>query len=180
MNEQDTIIPSTTWASETLATVKDTQHKTIDISERNVLHQLSALYTDILSIEVEKLKERINKEFYGDGHGKSVKDVITEVCLHYSVAPENVYSNSRKRQIVDARQLIHWMIHSKVVHNRLTLASIGEATGGNDHATVIHGVKQVNNRIELEREYRENVMMLCNKFGWKTRFDNGRIALIKV
>lgn len=177
---KESALPARTWASTVIDKTKMELETTTAIRERDVMNQLSDLYAEVLSIEVQKLKERIRKEFYRDGEGRNIKDIIKDVCKHFSVAPENVFSSSRKRAVVDARQLIHWMIKNKVVENRLTLSSIGEVTGGHDHATVIHGVKNVNNRIEVEQNYREQVMMLCNKFGWRTNFENGLIVLNRV
>lgn len=48
-------------------------------------------------------------------------------------------------------------------HTRLSLAKIGELTGGKDHSTVLHACKAVMNHMEIEFAYRDEMIRLEGK-----------------
>ena len=60
-------------------------------------------------------------------------------------------SNTRKREIVQARQIA--MFFSKSL-TKSSLATIGSQIGDKDHATVLHACKTVNNLIETDKRFR--------------------------
>ena len=65
----------------------------------------------------------------------------------------------RRREIVESRQLLFYFLS---LYTTKTLNKIG-ATLGKDHATVIHAVRTINNRIETEKDLRELVKLLNDK-----------------
>lgn len=73
------------------------------------------------------------------------------VCEYYKIPVDLIQGKTRKREIVQARQVS--MYFSKNL-TKASLASIGSCIGGKDHATVLHACKTVNNLIDTDRHFR--------------------------
>ena len=169
---------STSLAANLLNSIKEQIEGYEKHNNLATIHELRGLYSDILLIEVKKIRNQIIDEFYGQGNQYNISALLTVVCDYYAVNPDVLEVRSRKREAVEPRQLIHWMLRRKVVKNTLSLEAIGTLTGGRDHATVMHSVRTINNRLEFEQDFREDVMRLCNQLGAKT-FWNGRELKVK-
>lgn len=81
----------------------------------------------------------------------SIDSINQTVCGYFNVPVEMFFSNTRKREIVQARQIA--MFFSKTL-TKASLATIGLHTGDKDHATVLHAFKTVNNLAETDKKYR--------------------------
>ena len=67
---------------------------------------------------------------------------------------ELLQSKTRKREIVQARQVA--MYFSKSL-TKSSLATIGAQIGGKDHATVLHACKTVNNLLDTDKHFRNQI-----------------------
>ena len=84
------------------------------------------------------------------------RDFIEKVCLDHGITREQFDSPQRKAEAVAARNItMHFLYHS-TDQRIFTLSDIGWRCGKKDHATVLHAVREVNNRLETSRAYREN------------------------
>ena len=84
----------------------------------------------------------------------SIDYIQKVVCNYYNIGLEMLQSKTRKREIVQARQVA--MFFSKSM-TKSSLATIGSQIGGKDHATVLHACKTVNNLIETDKRFRLQV-----------------------
>jgi chromosomal replication initiator protein len=84
----------------------------------------------------------------------SIDYIQKVVCNYYNIGLEQLQSKTRKREIVQARQVA--MFFSKTL-TKSSLATIGSQIGGKDHATVLHACKTVNNLIETDKRFRLQV-----------------------
>ena len=100
---------------------------------------------------------------------KFVKNTTREISIDYiqkvvsdffSLPLEAIHSKTRKREIVQARQLA--MYFSKKL-TKASLATIGLHCGNKDHATVLHACRTVNNLIETDKQFRIYVEELDKK-----------------
>jgi len=82
------------------------------------------------------------------------------VCDYYKIPVEQMQGKTRKREIVQARQVS--MYFSKNL-TKASLASIGSCIGGKDHATVLHACKTVNNLIDTDRHFRNQIIEIEKK-----------------
>lgn len=86
---------------------------------------------------------------------KAIVDIVSE---HRVFEGDNVFKISRKREIIIARQMIHYFMRKLLP---LTYESIGEASEpwGNtyDHCTVINSEKKIKDLIDTEPKFREEV-----------------------
>lgn len=76
------------------------------------------------------------------------------VCDYFNVPKEMIEVKTRKREVVQARQVCHFFYKS---FTDKSLASIGALVGSKDHATVLHSVKTVNNLIDTDVRFRKQI-----------------------
>ena len=102
-----------------------------------------------------------------------------EICNFFNIA--TIQIDSRKKEIVQARQLCHYFARKyfkKAVHKKdknkinwikregMASGEIGKYFGDKDHATVLHSIKTVENDM-LDKNYKENVIKLNKLFNEK-------------
>lgn len=80
--------------------------------------------------------------------------IIKVVCKHTGQRAKDLISKSRKREIVDARQLAMYLCHK---YTDLSYSQIGRLFGKRDHSTVLHACTQVSLRIASDKAYRLSV-----------------------
>lgn len=86
---------------------------------------------------------------------KLTVDSISEVvCKHFNIKTELLQTTSRKREIVQARQVAMYL--SKL-HTELSLAQIGAIIGKKNHATVLHACKAVKDQLEVDKSFRDDL-----------------------
>ena len=105
-------------------------------------------------ITLDLTKEMIDKLIKSTKREISIDYIQKVVCNYYNIGLELLQSKTRKREIVQARQVA--MIFSKSL-TKSSLATIGSQIGGKDHATVLHACKTVNNLIETDKRFRLQV-----------------------
>ena len=105
-------------------------------------------------ITLDLTKEMIDKLIKSTKREISIDYIQKVVCNYYNIGLELLQSKTRKREIVQARQVA--MFFSKTM-TKSSLATIGSQIGGKDHATVLHACKTVNNLIETDKRFRLQV-----------------------
>ena len=83
------------------------------------------------------------------------------IADYFNLDIESLHSKTRKRNVVQARQLA--MFFSKK-YTKNSLSTIGSQIGQRDHATVLHACKTVENLIETDRAFKKYVSDLETKF----------------
>lgn len=84
----------------------------------------------------------------------TIEQIHEVVCDQFQVDPEQVRSKTRKREVVQARQVT--MFLAKNCTNS-SLKQIGKFFGGRDHSTVIYANQAVQNQLETDPEFRNQV-----------------------
>lgn len=77
------------------------------------------------------------------------------VCDYFNITLEDLSSSSRRRQIVQARQIAMFLSRSLTSSS---LATIGQQIGGRDHATVLHACNTVTDLMTTDRLFKQYVM----------------------
>ena len=93
------------------------------------------------SIKFEKKRITVQK----------IKDTVSDF---YSVKKDLIQSSSRKREIVQARQVTMFFIKK---HTELSLSQIGVQVGNRSHATVLHACNTVKNYYEFDKGFRSDL-----------------------
>ena len=74
-----------------------------------------------------------------------------EIEKYFGLKPGSIQIRRRKRKIVEARQIAHWL----ACHYELgTYTFIGKTFGNVDHSTVLYSKRTVNNLLKTDAEYR--------------------------
>jgi hypothetical protein len=85
------------------------------------------------------------------------KQMIKEIVDNYFEL--NLKRNTRKRQYVEARAIFYKLCRE---FTKLSLEEIGKQVD-RDHASVLHGIRSLNNWIEYDNRIKNNLRILRNK-----------------
>ncbi|MDR0969786.1 MAG: chromosomal replication initiator protein DnaA [Lentimicrobiaceae bacterium] len=102
------------------------------------------------AITIDLAREIIDKFVKNTSHDISIDYIQKIVCDYFGMSVDLIGRKTRKREIVQARQLA--MFFSKK-HTKLSLATIGLQCGNKDHATVLHACKTVTNLMETDKTF---------------------------
>lgn len=111
-------------------------------------------------INLDLAKRMIDKFVRNNAREISIEFIQKVVCDYFDLPIDLMKSKSRKREVVQARQIA--MFFSKQF-TKSSLANIGAQCGGKDHATVLHACKTVNNLIETDKQFKAYVDELEKK-----------------
>lgn len=84
----------------------------------------------------------------------SIEYIQKTVCEHFNVPVEKLKEKTRKRAIVQARQLSMFLAKN---FTKNSLKVIGKHFGGRDHSTVIHSCQAIQNLLDTDPKFKESV-----------------------
>ena len=90
----------------------------------------------------------------------TIEDIVETVCRHYKVTHEEVYGESRKAEFVLARQLVMYLSQK---HTGDTAKHIGHVIGRRTHATVLHGISNIEKKMKENPAFRKEVREIEKK-----------------
>jgi chromosomal replication initiator protein len=90
----------------------------------------------------------------------SMEYIQSLVCEYFEVPIEMVKSKTRKREIVQARQISMYLAK---LHTKTSLKSIGAFFGGRDHSTVIYACQTVDDLIDTDKKFKGYVADIQKK-----------------
>jgi chromosomal replication initiator protein len=90
------------------------------------------------------------------------EQIIEIVCEHFNITAEEVKRNIRKVELVRPRQVCYYLLKQ---NTRLKLSEMadlmkGRKTYSNDHTTLLHSFKVVNDLMDTEPLFRSQVMQI--------------------
>ena len=112
-------------------------------------------------INLELSKQMIDKYVQSSAREITIDYIQKVVCDYLELPVDAIQNTSRKREIVQARQLS--MYFAKKI-TKSSLAVIGMQCGNKDHATVLHACKTIENLRQTDRYIRGLVDELEKKF----------------
>ena len=150
----------------------DISDEIIDFVAKNIKINVRELEGAIISLIAQSSfnRKEITLELAKNVVDKFVKNTKREVSIDYiqkivseyfQMDVSTLQSKTRKRHIVQARQLA--MFFAKKF-TKASLASIGSQIGHRDHATVLHACKTVDNLSFTDKQFRKYVEDLSKKF----------------
>ena len=105
------------------------------------------------AIDVE-LAQSVTGKIVGEHQTEVSMDLIIKtVCEYFNVTRDMLLSSSRKRQIVQARQIAMYECRNLIAN--CSLSTIGAELGGKDHATVLHACSQVQDLMATDKLFRQ-------------------------
>lgn len=101
------------------------------------------------------LAEKITEKIVGEQHTEiTIDKVQTAVCDYFNISREMLLSKTRKRHIVQARQIAMYMSRNMI---NCSLSTIGSEIGGKDHATVLHACTTVTDLMSTDKTFKQYV-----------------------
>ena len=110
---------------------------------------------------IELAQSIIDKSVKNNRNDLTIDHIQQIIADYFGLDIESLHSKTRKRNVVQARQLA--MFFSKK-YTKNSLSTIGSQIGQRDHATVLHACKTVENLIETDRTFKKYVSDLETKF----------------
>lgn len=90
-----------------------------------------------------------------------IKPIVDFVSEWYGLSPRELVAKTRKKEIVEPRQFVHWLA---VNYTRMSKASIGANVGGVDHATTLHSKRKIDNLLEVDKAFSKNFNEMYSAF----------------
>ncbi len=103
-------------------------------------------------ITVDLAKQIIDKIVKNTKREVSIDYIQKVVCDYFNIPVESLKSKTRKREIVQARQVAMYFAKT---FTKNSLAIIGSIIGGKDHATVLHACRTVHNMLETDKKFKQ-------------------------
>ena len=113
-----------------------------------------------VDIDLNLAKEIVNKFVKNTKREVSIDYIQKVVSEYFQMDVATLQSKTRKRHIVQARQLAMYFAKK---YTKASLASIGSQIGKRDHATVLHACKTVDNLSFTDKQFRKYVEDLNQK-----------------
>ncbi len=86
-----------------------------------------------------------------------VDDVLQAVAEHFRVSIEDLRGKQRDKHIVVPRQIAMYLMRQET---EASLLEIGQALGGRDHSTVMHGCDKINREVNENASLRKEVLSI--------------------
>ena len=103
------------------------------------------------AITISLAKQMVERFVNNSNREITISYIISAVCEEMGTSQADFFTTSRKRNVVQARQLSMYFAKK---YTKASLIVIGEQCGGKDHATVIHALKTVANLLETDKQFR--------------------------
>jgi chromosomal replication initiator protein len=103
------------------------------------------------AVDLDLAKQMIDKFVKNTAREVSIDYIQKVVCDYFDLPIELLKSKTRKREVVQARQIAMYFAKKMT---KSSLANIGAHCGGKDHATVLHACRTVNNLSETDKQFR--------------------------
>lgn len=105
-------------------------------------------------VDMELAQRIVRKVTHNENKVITVDDIINCVCKHFGLETSVIYTKSRKREVVQARQIAMFLAKN---NTELSASKIGTLIGNKDHATVLHACKTIKELREVDKAFRTEV-----------------------
>lgn len=94
----------------------------------------------------------------------TIDTIVSKVCEHFKLDESIIHSKSRKREVVQVRQIAMYLAKQ---HTEISASKIGLLIGNRDHATVLHACKNVKDQLAVDQEFRAEIAEIEASFRQK-------------
>ncbi|RYD81321.1 MAG: chromosomal replication initiator protein DnaA [Sphingobacteriales bacterium] len=105
-------------------------------------------------IDISLAKDILKNFIKQNNKELTIEHIQKLVCDHFDMAVDLLKSKTRKRHIVQARQISMYFAKHMT---KTSLANIGKHFGGRDHSTVIHACQTVCDLMETDNRFKSKV-----------------------
>ena len=105
-------------------------------------------------IDMDLAERIIRKAVRIENKPITIDNIISKVCAHYDLDESVIHTKSRKREIVQIRQIAMYLAKK---HTEISASKIGMLIGNRDQATVLHACKTVKDLIEINKSFKSDI-----------------------
>ena len=105
-------------------------------------------------IDLELAQRIVKKVTHNENKPVTIDDILRVVCTHYGLEPNAIHTKSRKRDVVQARQVAMYLAKT---YTDLSTAKIGNLIGNRDHATVLHACKTIKALKDVDKAFQTEI-----------------------
>jgi len=142
-------------ASNITSNIRELEGALISLLAQSTLNK-KEITTELVSEMLGKLINTTKREV-------TIEEIRKAVCEFFELSPDQLLSQTRKREIVQARQIAMYLSKN---YTRYSAAAIGAQIGGKDHTTVLHSCKTVKDLIDTNKTFKSNMQELERKLGF--------------
>ncbi len=102
-------------------------------------------------VDLELAQRIVKKISHNESKPITIDTIINTVCSHFGLETSMIHTKSRKRDVVQARQIAMFLAKNNTDYSA---SKIGTLIGGKDHATVLHACKTVKELREVDKAFR--------------------------
>ena len=105
-------------------------------------------------IDMDLAQRIVRKAIRYENKPITIDSIISKVCAHYNLDESAIHTKTRKREIVQVRQIAMYLAKKHTDHSS---SKIGQLIGNRDHATVLHACKMVKDLIDVDKAFKAEV-----------------------
>ncbi|MDR2684808.1 MAG: chromosomal replication initiator protein DnaA [Prevotellaceae bacterium] len=144
--------------------VKDEVVEYLALNIKNNIRELQGALVSLLAqstlikkeITIDLVSEMLDK-LVSATRNLSIDQIKKTVSEYSDMTVEKLLSNTRKREIVQARQIAMYLSKN---YTKYSATQIGAQIGGKDHTTVLHACKVVQDMMDTNKEFKKYVQEL--------------------
>lgn len=102
-------------------------------------------------IDMDLAQRIVRKAIRYENKPITIDSIISKVCAHYNLDESAIHTKTRKREIVQVRQIAMYLAKKHTDHSS---SKIGQLIGNRDHATVLHACKMVKDLIDVDKVFK--------------------------
>ena len=102
-------------------------------------------------IDMDLAQRIVRKAIRYENKPITIDSIISKVCAHYNLDESAIHTKTRKREIVQVRQIAMYLAKKHTDHSS---SKIGQLIGNRDHATVLHACKMVKDLIDVDKAFK--------------------------
>ncbi len=132
------------------------EHVTENVRDiEGVLHSLMAhSFIHNKEIDMTLARQIVGQAVRIEDKHLSVEKILDVVCSYFHLDKALIHTASRKREIVQARQITMYLAKK---YTSFSFSYIGKIVGGKDHATVLYACQTVKDEVEISKTFRSTV-----------------------
>ena len=105
-------------------------------------------------IDLDLAQHIVHGVVHNETKAVTIDDILKVVCKHFDLEPSAIHTKSRKREVVQARQIAMYLAKN---HTDFSTSKIGKFIGNKDHATELHACKTVKGQLEVDKSFHAEV-----------------------
>lgn len=122
--------------------------------EGSLIKLIAAAEIENLPVTIDFTKRVLNDLIKTGSQNVSTKHLIQVVAKYFNIGVGDLLGARRQRDLVYPRQLLMYLMRQK---SNLSLPQIGEALGGRDHTTVMHGINKISALLKTDFKIQEDL-----------------------